>query len=116
VANDQETILATKASLDGRLEGVNITLQGRFRGDVKASGLVRIAEGSDVDAKVEAPQVEIGGKFHGDIKADILRLLRPARASGTFRAKKLSVEEGGQLDGDFEIGEGSSPSRQAAVR
>ena len=105
MANDQNTVLAAKASLDGRLEGVNITLEGRFRGDLKATGVVRMMEGSDVDAKVEASQVEIGGKFKGDITAEILRLLGPGRASGSFRARKLSVEEGGQLDGDFEIGE-----------
>jgi cytoskeletal protein CcmA (bactofilin family) len=115
VADDQETVLAAKASLDGRLEGVNITLAGRFRGDLKATGLVRIIEGSDVDAKVEANQVEIGGKFHGDVKAEILRLLGPARASGTFRAKKLSVEEGGQLEGDFEIGDAASGSKSTAA-
>jgi cytoskeletal protein CcmA (bactofilin family) len=114
VVNNQETVLAPRASLDGRLEGVNITLQGRFRGDLKATGVVRIAEGSDVDAKVEANQVEIGGKFHGDVRAEILRLLGPARASGTFRARKLSVEEGGQLDGEFEIGEPSA-AKQAGL-
>ena len=114
MANNQETVLAPKASLDGRLEGTNITLQGRFRGDLKASGLLRIAEGSDVDAKVEAQQVEIGGKFHGDVRTEILRLLGPARASGTFRARKLSVEEGGQLDGEFEIGDASA-AKQAGI-
>ena len=46
MANEQETVLAAKASFDGKLEGANITLQGRFRGDLKASGLVRILEGS----------------------------------------------------------------------
>ncbi len=106
MANEQETVLAAKASFDGKLEGANITLQGRFRGDLKASGLVRILEGSDVNAKVEATTVEIGGKFEGDVQAESLRLLGPARATGTFRAKKLSVEEGGQLDGEFEIGDG----------
>lgn len=105
MANDQDTVLAAKSNLDGRLEGNNITLLGRFRGDLKASGVVRMAEGSDVDAKVEASQVEIGGRFRGDVKAEILRLLGPGRASGSFRARKLSVEEGGQLDGDFEIGD-----------
>ncbi|MGH9324395.1 MAG: bactofilin family protein [Vicinamibacteria bacterium] len=108
MANNQDTVLAAKSTLDGRLEGVNITLQGRFRGDLKASGLVRIAEGSDVDASVEASLVEIGGKFHGDVKAEILRLLGAARATGSFRARKLSVEEGGQLDGEFEIGDASA--------
>ena len=106
MANEQETVLAAKASFDGKLEGANITLQGRFRGDLKATGLVRIVEGSDVNAKVEATTVEIGGKFEGDVHAESLRLLGPARATGTFRAKKLSVEEGGQLDGEFEIGDG----------
>lgn len=106
MAHEQETVLAAQASFDGKLEGMNITLQGRFRGDLKASGTVRILEGSDVNAKVEATNVEIGGKFEGDIHAESLRLLRPARATGTFRAKKLTVQEGGQLDGDFEIGEG----------
>jgi cytoskeletal protein CcmA (bactofilin family) len=112
VANDQNTVLAAKSSLDGRLEGVNITLEGRFKGDLKATGVVRMMEGSEVDAKVEASQVEIGGKFRGDIKAEILRLLGPGRASGSFRARKLSVEEGGQLDGDFEIGEAQSLSKR----
>ena len=106
MANEQETVLAAKASFDGKLEGTNITLQGRFRGDLKASGLVRILEGSDVNAKIEATTVEIGGKFEGDVHAESLRLLGPGRAIGTFRAKKLSVEEDGQLDGEFEIGDG----------
>ncbi|GMR22873.1 MAG: hypothetical protein BMS9Abin37_1251 [Acidobacteriota bacterium] len=106
MASEQETVLAAKASFDGKLEGANITLQGRFRGDLKASGLVRILEGSDVNAKVEATTVEIGGKFDGEVHAESLRILGPARATGTFRAKKLSVEEGGQLDGEFEVGNG----------
>ncbi len=106
MAHEQETVLAAKASFDGKLEGVNITLEGRFRGDLKASGVVRILEGSDVNAKVQAAMVEIGGKFEGDINTESLRLLGPAHATGTFRAKKLSVEEGGQLDGEFEIGDG----------
>lgn len=116
MANDQDTVLAAKSSLDGRLEGTNITLQGRFRGDLKATGVVRMVEGSDVDAKVEASQVEIGGRFHGDVKAEVLRLLGPGRATGSFRAKKLSVEEGGQLDGDFEIGDPQLLATRDAIR
>ncbi|HSF14205.1 MAG TPA: polymer-forming cytoskeletal protein [Vicinamibacteria bacterium] len=105
MANDQETILAAKATLDGKLEGIDITLRGKFHGDVKASGTVRIVEGSVVDAKVEASRVEISGKFHGEVNSRELRLLGPARASGTFRAVKLGVEEGSLIDGEFEIGE-----------
>ncbi len=103
--DDQETILAAKSSFDGKLEATNITLHGRFKGDVKASGIVRIKQGSDIEARVEAERVEIGGNFRGEIKASTLHVLGPARASGTFKAKRLSVEEGGQVDGEFEIGE-----------
>ena len=106
MASEQETVLAAKASFDGKLEGANITLHGRFRGDLKASGLVRILEGSDVNAKIEATSVEIGGKFEGDVHAESLRIRGPARVAGTFRAKKLSVEDGGQLNGEFEVGDG----------
>ena len=116
MSNEQETILAAKASFDGKLEGSDITVQGRFKGDLKASGIVRIKEGSDVDATVRAERVEIGGKFHGEVQASTLHLLGPARASGTFRAKKLSVEEGGQLDGDFEIGDGLKGANQDVNR
>jgi len=105
VTND-ETILAAKASFNGKLAGANITLHGEFRGDLKASGLVRILEGSEVNAQVEANSVEIGGRFEGNVHTESLHLLGPARATGTFRAKKLSVEEGGQLDGDLEISDG----------
>lgn len=116
MANEQETVLAAKASLDGKLEGIDITLHGNFRGNVTASGRVRIVAGSDVDAKVQAKQVEIAGKFHGDVQTDILRLLSDARASGTFRAGKLSVEEGGQLDGDLEIGDSHRAKRQSGAK
>jgi hypothetical protein len=60
-------------------------------------------EGSDVDAKVERARSRSEASSR-DVKAEILRLLGPGRV-GSFRARKLSVEEGGQLDGDFEIGE-----------
>lgn len=113
MANDQETVLAAQASFDGKLNGSNVTLEGKFVGDVKATGRVRIVEGSDVRAKVEAQQVEIGGRFQGEVQAETLRLLGPARASGSFRAKKLSVEEGGQLDGDFEVGDGPKEALKA---
>ena len=115
MAND-ETILAVKASFNGKLDGGNITLQGQFRGDLKATGVVRIMEGSNVNAKVEAKSVEIGGRFQGNVNTELLRLLGPARATGSFRAKKLTVEEGGQLDGDCEIGDGPSQGSKSKKR
>jgi cytoskeletal protein CcmA (bactofilin family) len=67
--------------------------------------VLRIVDGSDIEAKIKANRVEIDGRFQGEVQADSLQLLQRGRASGTFRAKTLTVEEGAKLDGDLEIGE-----------
>ena len=103
--DDKGTLLDSTASFEGKLSGSNITVQGRFKGDLQASGVLRILEGSDIEATIRAARVEISGNFRGEVQADYLQLLEGGRASGTFRAKKLSVKEGANLDGDLEIGD-----------
>jgi len=105
MADDRETFLDQNAVCDGKLEGTNITLRGRFKGTLNVSGLLRIMAGSDIDASVTAGRVEIDGGFRGEIRADVLHVFEQARASGTFRSKRLLVREGAKLDGEFEIGE-----------
>jgi cytoskeletal protein CcmA (bactofilin family) len=103
VDDDKGTVLDRNASFEGKLEGSNITLRGRFKGDLKATGLLRIEDGSNIEAAVHASRVEIDGRFQGEIQADSLQLMEQARASGTFRAKTLIVREGATLDGNVEI-------------
>jgi cytoskeletal protein CcmA (bactofilin family) len=93
--------------------GSNITVQGRFKGNLEASGVLRIVEGSDIDATIKAARVEISGNFRGEVETDSLQLLERGRASGTFRAKKLSVMEGARINGDLEVGE---PSRTGSAK
>ncbi|HLE19990.1 MAG TPA: polymer-forming cytoskeletal protein [Vicinamibacteria bacterium] len=103
--DDRETFLDRNAFFEGKLEGNNITLRGRFKGDLRAAGVLRIVDGSDIEASVDASRVEIDGHFQGKIQADSLQLFEQGRASGTFRAKTLMVREGAKLDGKLEIGE-----------
>lgn len=103
--DDKGTLLDRNARFEGKLEGGNITLRGRFRGDLRASGVLRIVDGSDIEANIKANRVEIDGRFQGEVQADSLQLLEQGRASGTFRAKKLTVKEGATLDGEVEVGE-----------
>ena len=103
--DDKDTFLDQNAVCEGKLEGSNITLRGRFKGKLRVSGVLRIADGSDIDATVNAGRVEIDGRFQGDIRADSLQLFAQGRASGKFRAKTLTVKEGAKLDGELEIGE-----------
>ena len=85
--------------------GSNITVQGRFKGDLEASGVLRIVEGSDIEASIKAARVEISGSFRGEVQTDSLQLLEQGSASGTFQAKKLSVREGAKLNGELEVGD-----------
>jgi cytoskeletal protein CcmA (bactofilin family) len=105
VQDDKGTILDSTASFEGKMVGNNITVQGRFKGDIEASGVLRIVEGSDIDANIKAARVEISGSFRGEVQAESLQLLEQGRASGTFRAKKLSVSEGAKLNGELEVGD-----------
>ncbi len=106
--DDKGTILDRNARFEGKLEGSNITLRGRFKGNLRASGVLRIVDGSDIEANIKANRVEIDGRFQGEVQADALQLLEQGRASGTFRAKTLTVKEGATLDGEVEIGESST--------
>ena len=103
--DDKGTILDSTATFEGKLVGSNITLRGRFKGHLQASGVLRIVEGSNIEADIKATRVEIGGTFQGEVRTDSLQLLEQGRASGTFRAKKLSVKEGAKLNGDLEVGD-----------
>lgn len=109
--DDKETVLDRNASFEGKLEGSNITLRGQFKGNLRASGVLRIVDGSNIEANIKANRVEIDGRFQGEVQADSLRLLEQGRASGTFRAKTLTVKEGATLDGEVEIGESSTKDR-----
>lgn len=102
--DDKGTILDSTATFEGKMVGSNITVQGRFKGDLEASGVLRIVEGSDIEATIKAARVEISGSFRGEVQTESLQLLEQGRASGTFRAKKLSVREGAKLDGELEVG------------
>lgn len=103
--NDKGTILDSTAVFEGKLVGSNITIEGRFKGDLKASGVLHIVEGSDIEATIKATRVVISGNFRGDIHTDSLQILEQGRASGNFRASKLNVKEGAKLNGELEIGE-----------
>jgi cytoskeletal protein CcmA (bactofilin family) len=105
VQDDKGTILDSTATFEGKMVGSTITVQGRFKGDLEASGVLRIVEGSDIEATIKAARVEISGTFHGEVQTESLQLLEKGRASGTFRAKKLSVREGAKLNGELEVGD-----------
>jgi cytoskeletal protein CcmA (bactofilin family) len=103
--DNKGTFLDSSAVVEGKLAGNDITIKGRFKGDLQVSGVLQIVEGSEIEATVKAKKVVISGSFKGDVQTDLLQLLEKGRASGVFRATKLSVKEGAKLNGELEVGE-----------
>jgi cytoskeletal protein CcmA (bactofilin family) len=87
------------AFFSGRFSGQDLEVQGQLEGDVEVKGRLRIGRKGRVKAKVKAAVVEIEGEFEGEVRADALTLAEPAKAKGTFVAKRLNVREGALLEG-----------------
>ncbi len=96
-------VLGEESSLNGRFVGQDLTVLGRFEGDLKASGVVRIGRQAEVKAAIDAGAVEIEGAFEGRIKAARLFISSTARASGTFLADLLLVQDGAVVDGSVNL-------------
>lgn len=100
------TLIDGAAEIEGKLQGKDARIHGRFRGDIELSGKLYLAEGCKVEAKVKADVIEVAGDYQGDLNARSLILLEKARVVGTITAQSLSVREGAQLNGAVNAGKG----------
>jgi cytoskeletal protein CcmA (bactofilin family) len=97
--NQDATVLAAGGALSGRVSGRDLDILGRFEGELKLSGRVRLAPGSQVKARVRADLVEIEGDFEGEVRAGTLRVGESAHAHGLFFADRIAVREGAWFEG-----------------
>jgi cytoskeletal protein CcmA (bactofilin family) len=76
------------------------SIEGRFRGEVRSTELVVIAETGTIEGKVLAPRLLVLGELKGDIAgADRVVLGPGARVCGNIEARSLTICEGASLDG-----------------
>src|SRR5687768_5881113 len=109
------TTIGTDAEFEGILNGKDVQILGRFKGEVLVTGKLSIGEDARVDAKVTADTVEIAGSFRGEIATRALILLEKARVDGAVEAKSLSVRDGALLNGAVNIGAGGHPPAARGV-
>jgi cytoskeletal protein CcmA (bactofilin family) len=103
---EKATIIDASGDVEGKLNGKNARIEGRFRGDIVLSGRLHLAEGCKVEAKVKADQVEVAGEFQGEVVARSVVLHEKARVSGSLSAQTLAVREGAQVNGAVNAGKG----------
>jgi cytoskeletal protein CcmA (bactofilin family) len=78
-------------------------VDGKLSGDVVAEGCLVIGEGARVRARIEVDELIVGGELEGEIHArKRVELLDTARVVGSLRCPRLSVAEGGILEGRCE--------------
>src|SRR5262249_29115584 len=110
----QLAVRGEDTTLSGRMSGQDVTVLGRFEGDLQLRGVLRIGRKGRVKAVVRARAVEVEGEFDGEIRAASLVFGETARAKGTFLAERLAIREGALVDGAVNLSS-EPPSREPAI-
>ncbi len=103
--------LGPDTAVSGRLSfTVPTRIDGRLRGEVRATDLLVVGEDALVEGVVRALKLVVLGEVRGDIRgAERVEVGPGGRLMGTVETQSLVVKEGGCLDGDCRI----SPPRTA---
>lgn len=108
------TFIDPETSIDGKIQGKDATIAGRFKGEVHLSGALVLAPSANVDATVQAELVEVGGAFSGKIASRKVVVLETGKVTGTIDAGQLVVREGAILNGPVAAGKSASGTGTAA--
>ncbi len=96
-------LLDVDATMQGSLvfsDPVNLRINGRFEGTLKAKGTLRIGEKASVSAEIEGENIIIAGYVTGKIKASqLVALTSTASVQADITTTKLSIEEGAIFNG-----------------
>ncbi len=101
--------LGTDTVVSGRLSfTVPTRIDGKLRGEVRASDLLVVGEDGFIEGVVRALKLVILGEVRGEVQgAESVEIGSGGRLMGTVETHSLVVKEGGCLDGDCRI----APSR-----
>jgi len=98
-----EGIILEAALLTGK---ESIRIDGTLYGNVDLNGSLILGETGIIEGKVRAKYIIAAGMIRGNIECDtIFHISSTARINGDITAKSLIVDEGGQLNGRYQIGE-----------
>ncbi|HEX9282789.1 MAG TPA: polymer-forming cytoskeletal protein [Gemmatimonadales bacterium] len=117
-APDTETglsIIGTGMRVVGDItaEGV-VKIEGTVVGTVRAGRQVLVGKGGEVEGDVISREAIIGGEVRGSIRADErVEIQSTSVVHGDIAAKRLLVQEGGEINGVVRMGEGALEAEPA---
>ena len=104
------------------LEAVNLTgsesvrIDGFFKGIIDIDGSLILADTGSIVGNISAKQVLIAGRVEGNITSDsVVHFASTARVTGEIAATSLIVDEGGVLNGRYQIGSLPNDARLSNV-
>jgi len=88
-------------------EGV-VKIEGTVVGTVRAGRQVLVGKGGEVEGDVISREAIIGGEVRGSIRADErVEIQATSVIHGDVAAKRLLVQDGGEINGVVRMGEGA---------
>ena len=89
-------VLKGEVSGDG-----DLTISGRFEGEITLTGTVSVGAAAEVDANISATAIVIGGVVRGNLSAVTrVEVLPTGTLTGTLRSGSLSAAEGASVKGE----------------
>lgn len=104
-ANPDESVIGREDSFDGTLRtSRGVRILGKVSGTIESGQYVRIEETAQVGADISAEEVVIAGEYAGKLNCrQRLEISATGRVSGEIDTVKLSLHEGGFIDGNLRM-------------
>ena len=84
----------------------SVRIDGVFIGDVDLDGSLILGETGTIEGRVRAKYIILAGLVRGNVECDgVLHVSSTARINGDIRTASIIVDEGGQLNGRYQVGE-----------
>lgn len=107
-----ETIIGARNSVTGNIEGASpICINGKLIGNINSTSYVYISKTGSVEGSVTADHLVLLGNITGDsINAGKLVVTVTGVVSSDVKVAKLTVEEGGVLNGQVSVNGSHTPA------
>ena len=94
-------MLERGAAVSGKLAfDLPVTIDGRFKGEVRAGTLLVLGPNAEVAAKISAGQLRIEGNLVGTVRVDgWIEILPGGRFQGEIECGRLKIYDGGVFEG-----------------
>lgn len=101
------SIVAVGMTVRGDIESNGtVKVEGTVEGHVQAKNQVLVAKGGVVDGDIDAREAVVGGQANGAIRAlERVEIQSGATVNGDITTRRISVAEGGSLNGLIRMGE-----------